>query len=114
MTTEANSVVTLTTANFENEVLQADRPVLVDFWAPWCAPCRMVAPSVEQIASEYAGRAKVAKINVDEHPEVASRFGIQGIPALLFFRDGQIAAEVLGAVEKKVLSDKLDTLLPES
>ncbi len=112
MTTGTDRVITLTAESFEGEVLDADRPVLVDFWAPWCGPCRMVAPSVEQLAEEYDGRAKIAKINVDDHPEVAARFGVQGIPALLFFVDGKIAGEVVGAVPKSVLADKLDTLLP--
>ena len=112
MTTDTDRVVKLTTETFDGEVLESDRPVLVDFWAPWCGPCRMIAPSVEQLAEEYDGRAKIAKINVDDHPEVAARFGVRGIPALLFFQDGKIAGEVVGAVPKNVLADKLDTLLP--
>jgi thioredoxin 1 len=111
MTTDSSRVVTLTAETFDREVLASDRPVLVDFWAPWCGPCRMVAPSVEQLAEEYDGRAKIAKINVDDHPEIAGRFGVHGIPALLFFQGGKLAGEVVGAVPKKVLAEKLDTLL---
>ena len=76
---------TITAANFEAEVLKSTTPVLVDFWAPWCGPCRIVAPSVEEMATQYAGKLKVGKLNVDEHPAVAQRYGITGIPALLFF-----------------------------
>src|SRR5947209_5644590 len=81
--------LTITASNFETEVLQATTPVLVDFWAPWCGPCRMVAPAVEEMATQYAGKLKVGKVNVDDHPAIAQRYGITGIPALLFFKGGE-------------------------
>src|SRR6266702_3449030 len=90
----------ITAANFEAEVLKSTTPVLLDFWAPWCGPCRMVAPSVEEMSTQYAGKLKVGKLNVDDHPSVAQRFGITGIPALLFFESGQVVDTVVGAVPK--------------
>jgi len=102
--------VTLDETNFESEVLQSDRPVLVDFWAEWCPPCRLVAPLVEELAEEYDGTAKIAKLDVDRVPAVAGRFGIQSIPTLLFFRNGEVVDRVVGAVPKNVLAQKLDAL----
>ena len=95
--------ITLTKQNFEAEVLQSDKPVLVDFWAPWCGPCRMLAPAVAQIAEEYEGRAKVCKVNVDDEPELASRFGISGIPTVLVFKNGQLAETMVGLRPKAEL-----------
>ena len=95
--------LTLTTSNFAQEVLQTASPVLVDFWAPWCGPCRLIGPVVEELATQYAGQLKVGKLNVDEHPEIAQRYGISGIPALLFFDQGQVVDTVVGAVPKSVL-----------
>jgi len=83
-------------ANFENEVLNSRQPVLVDFWAPWCAPCRMLAPTVEAIAEKYQGKAKVVKLNVDENIDSSSRYGIKGIPTLILFRDGKEAERIVG------------------
>ncbi len=93
--------------NFEEEVLNSDMPVLVDFWAPWCGPCHMVAPIVEEIGKEYEGKLKVCKINIDEAPQTAARYGIMSIPTLGIFKDGQMADSVLGAVPKDVLIEKI-------
>ena len=101
----------ITAANFEAEVLKSTTPVLIDFWAPWCGPCRMVAPSVEEIATQYADKLKVGKLNVDDHPSVAQRYGITGIPALLFFEGGQVVETVVGAVPKRTLQEKTDKVL---
>jgi len=98
----------VTSNNFETEVLQAKEPVLVDFWAPWCGPCRVIGPVVEEMATQYAGKLKVGKLNVDEHPMVAQRYGITGIPALLFFKDGDVVDTVVGAVSKNVLQKHVD------
>ncbi len=100
--------LTLTEANFRNEVLESDRPVLVDFWAAWCGPCRAVGPLVEEIAEEYEGRAKVGKLNVDEHPGVAAKYGVRSIPTLLVFQNGEVVDSAIGAVPKSVLIEKLD------
>ena len=94
--------------NFEQEVLKSDKPVLVDFWAEWCAPCRMIAPAVEAIANEYAGRAKVGKLNVDENPSVTSRYNIRSIPTLLVFKNGEIKEQLVGTTSKDNLAKLLD------
>jgi thioredoxin 1 len=98
----------LSDQNFEQEVLKSPQPVLVDFWATWCAPCRMLASTVESIAEEYAGRAKVGKLNVDENILVTSRYGIRSIPTLLLFKGGQVQEQVVGATSKDVISKLLD------
>src|SRR5215471_15966415 len=103
--------VTITTSNFEHDVLQAPGPALIDFWAPWCGPCRLVGPVVEEIATQYAGRLTVGKLNVDEHPAVAQRYGITSIPALVFFYAGQVMDTVVGAVPKSVLAARVDDVL---
>lgn len=103
--------VTVTVGNFETEVLQATGPVLVDFWAPWCGPCRVIGPVVEEMATTYAGKLKVGKLNVDDHPAIAQRYGITGIPALLFFNAGERVDTVVGAVPKSVLQKHIDDVI---
>ena len=93
---EAAMEITLTKTNFEAEVLKSDKPVLVDFWAPWCGPCRMLAPVLAEIAAEKGDKIKIGKVNVDENPELAAQYGISGIPAMLLFKDGKIAATSVG------------------
>ena len=93
---------------FENDVLKSDRPVLVDFWAAWCAPCRMLAPTVEAIAEKYANSARVVKLNVDDNPSVSQRFGIKGIPTLILFKNGKEEERVVGATSEQAISRMLD------
>ncbi|HNP08578.1 MAG TPA: thioredoxin [Cyclobacteriaceae bacterium] len=97
----------LNDSNFD-EAIKGDKPVLVDFWAEWCGPCKMIGPVVEELAGEYEGKAVVAKVNVDENPEVAGRFGIRSIPTLLVFKGGEIVDKQVGAVPKSVLAQKLE------
>jgi len=92
------------TETWEDDVLHAAQPVLVDFWAPWCAPCRMIAPALEELAEEYAGRVTVAKVNVDENADVAGRYGVQSIPTLLLFREGKVVEQYVGARPKAELA----------
>lgn len=99
------------TGSFETEVLQSSQPVLVDFWAPWCGPCKMIAPIVEELASEYAGRVKVAKVNVDNNQELAARFGIRGIPTVIIFKDGKVSSSFVGLRSKGDLAQALDQAL---
>jgi thioredoxin 1 len=106
-----NKTLELTDANFATTVEQSDVPVLVDFWAPWCGPCRLVAPVVEQLAESYSGRLQVAKLNTDDNPSVASQFNIRSIPTLLFFKNGQVVDTVIGAVPKDKLQQKVEDVL---
>src|SRR6201989_1592181 len=101
----------ITDANFEELVLKSDKPVLVDFWAEWCGPCRMVGPVVEEISKEYADTAVVGKVNVDNNPGISVKYGIRNIPALLYFKNGEIVDKQIGAVPKSVLAGKLDKQL---
>ena len=93
---------------FENDVMKSDRPVLVDFWAAWCAPCRMLAPTVEAVAEKYASNARVLKLNVDDNPSVSQRFGIKGIPTLILFKNGREEERVVGATSEQAISRMLD------
>lgn len=98
-----NNMVVFTDSNFEQEVLKSEKPVLVDFWAEWCGPCRMMSPTIEAVAGEYAGRAKIGKLNVDENQSVTSRYSIRGIPTLLLFKSGQVQEQLVGATSKDVV-----------
>lgn len=99
----SNNILEISDSQFDSEVLKSDKPVIVDFWAPWCGPCRMIAPRLEEIATEYDGKVKVVKINVDDNQEWAGKFGVMSIPTVMLFRDGQNAAQVIGAVPKEEL-----------
>ncbi|MBI1955985.1 MAG: thioredoxin [Acidobacteria bacterium] len=103
----AANILEITDDTFDKEVLQAEQPVLVDFWAAWCGPCRMIAPTVEALAKEYAGKAKVAKVNVDENNLTPSKYNIRGIPTLLLFKDGQVREQVVGAAGRDVIEKML-------
>lgn len=97
--------------NFEDVVIKSDKPAVVDFWAEWCGPCRMIAPSIEEMSGEFSGKAVVAKCDVDNSPQVAIKYSIRNIPTILFFKDGKIADKQVGAVPKNVLVNKLKALL---
>ena len=101
----------VTDANFDQEVLKSENAVLIDFWAPWCAPCRAIAPLIDELAGEYAGRLKVVKINVDDNPETPARYGVRGIPNLLIVKNGQVKEQIVGAVPKSHLVRAVDSAL---
>jgi len=107
-------MTTFTDANFDQEVLKSDVPVLVDFWAEWCYPCKLIAPVVEELSSEYAGRLKVGKVDADQNQLTASQYGISGIPSLLLFRNGEVVDKIVGVMPKHMIKGKLDYYLGAS
>ncbi len=104
----SENIVYLSDEGFEHDVLKSDIPVLVDYWAEWCGPCRMIAPILEEIAKDYAGRVKIAKLNIDENPGTPPKYGIRGIPTLMLFKNGAVAATKVGALSKSQLASFLD------
>ena len=106
-----SNTIAFSDTNFSDEVLSSDKPVLVDFWAEWCGPCRKIGPVVEELASEYEGKAVIGKVNVDDNPEISVKYGIRSIPALLIFKNGEVVDQIIGAVPKAVLKKQLDAQL---
>ncbi|HEY6419530.1 MAG TPA: thioredoxin [Candidatus Binataceae bacterium] len=107
----SDKIVHVTDATFDKEVLKSEQPVLIDFWAPWCGPCKAIAPAIDELAGEYSGRLKVVKINVDDNPEVSARYGIRGIPNLLIIKSGQVKEQIVGAVPKNHLVRAVDNAI---
>ena len=106
-----SAAISVTAATFDEVVLKSSTPVLVDFWAEWCGPCRMIAPVIEELANDYDGKAKICKVNTDEEQEIAVKFGIRSIPTIMFFKDGKMVDQVVGAQSKAALAQKIDALL---
>jgi thioredoxin 1 len=106
-----DAVLHATDADFASQVLESDQPVLVDFWAPWCGPCKMIAPALDQLAGEYAGKAKIVKVDVDKNQQTALKYHVRSIPMLLLFKDGQIHSQQIGAVGKAQLAQMIDKAL---
>jgi thioredoxin 1 len=102
------NTVVLTEQNFDQEVLKSAQPILVDFWAEWCGPCKMIAPALEELADEYVGRARVGKVNIDEHQSLAAKYGVRAIPTLLVFKNGEVVEQMVGAKGKRELKVSLD------
>ena len=107
-------ILTITDDNFQTEVLASDTPVLIDFWAAWCGPCRAIAPAVEQLAKEYKGKVKVGKLDIDAHQNVPEKYGIMSIPTLILFKNGQVADRIVGSVPKSKLDEMVQEALPTS
>ncbi|MEE9553195.1 MAG: thioredoxin [candidate division Zixibacteria bacterium] len=106
-----SKIVEVNESNFDQEVAKSEVPVLIDFWATWCGPCRMIAPFVEEASTAYNGKLKVGKVDVDNNQQIASKFSIMSIPALMFFKNGEVVDQIIGAVPKKALFDKIDKIL---
>jgi thioredoxin 1 len=111
ITTMSGKYLVATDLNFKAEILDSDKVVLVDFWAAWCGPCMVLGPVIEELAGDYEGRAVIAKLNVDENPAIATQYGIRSIPSLLIFKNGQVVDQMLGAMPKKMIAQKLDDLI---
>ena len=107
----SDRIVYVTDASFESDVLKSGEPVLVDYWAEWCGPCKMIAPILDEIAEEYAGKVRIAKLNIDENPQTPPKYGIRGIPTLMLFKDGNVEATKVGAVSKSQLTAFIDSNL---
>ncbi len=107
----SDNIVYLTDESFQNEVLESPKPVLVDYWAEWCGPCKMIAPILTEIADEYEGKIKIAKLNIDDNPQTPPKYGIRGIPTLMLFKDGNVEATKVGALSKSQLTAFIDTNL---
>ena len=103
--------IEFTDANFEEKALKSDQPVIIDFWAEWCVPCRMVAPIIEELANDYEGKAVIGKVDVDTNNEISAKYGIRNIPTILFLKNGEVMDKQVGAVQKAVLAEKLEKLL---
>jgi thioredoxin 1 len=106
----SNNIVTLTKDNFAQQVLNSTTPVLVDFWAEWCGPCKMIAPVLDELADEYSGRVQIGKVNIDEHQDLATEYGVRAIPTLLIFQNGQVAEQIVGLRSKRDLKASFDKL----
>lgn len=106
-----SDIVTITNDNFDEEVIKSDKPVLIDFWAVWCGPCKMIHPIVEELAKDYEGKLKVAKCDVDSNQQIALNYGVRSIPTLIIFKDGEVVDQIIGAVPKQNIASKLDPII---